>query len=196
MLDRHKVKVPEHVCVLGLGPSLSQYLQLGLASAPFPKYDEIWTINMGARVLQHDVTFCMHDLKESEHRNPPEADFYKTYDREYLTVAHYDEYPNSVAFPIKELMDRFNFHWMSGGIPYMIGYATLIGVKKLSLYGIDYDHPGSTGVEPGKDCTTAWAVIGMLAGLDIIIAQDSSFMDMRLPNTKKFYGYPYPPVKE
>lgn len=185
---------PNTVAICGLGPSLAQWIQEGFSNSPLPyNIDEVWTVNMGARRLKHDLAFCMHDMRNSETRNPAEAAFYKTYDRPFLTCYHHDEYPNSVEYPIEAILRKFGFYYFPNGICYIIAYAIWIGVKHLFLYGLDYDHPNAgVAVEPGKDACTAWVVLAMGSGIQVTIAPDSSLLQQRDNPLIKYYGYTHP----
>lgn len=187
-------KWPTKVAILGLGPSMATYLQEGLSNSELPRNpDEVWTVNMGARRLQHDLAFCMHDMRNSMVRNPAEYNFYKSYKRPFITCYEIPDFKGSIAYPIEAILRKFGFFWFSNGIAYIIAYAIWVGVKELYLYGLDYDHPNTgNATEPGKDVCTAWTVLAMGMGITVTICPDSSLMNQRDNPFVKYYGYTDP----
>ena len=111
----------------------------------------------------------------------------------YTSVPHPD-YPGLVAYPLEDVLNRR--HDSNGGAPYFnstaayaIAYAVHIGVKHLSLFGLDYTLPNSHQAEQGRACCEFWLGIAAARGIGISIPADSSLMDGCADPRDRLYGY-------
>ena len=196
-------QVPEHVCILGLGPSVTGFFELtrrmGGASA---WCDEVWGINSLGDVLRCDRVFHMDDVLVQERRAALDPDgniaamvrWLKTHPGPIYTSVPRPGYPGMVAFPLEEVLNGGLDS--NGGAPYFnstaayaIAYAVHIGVKRLSLFGLDYTMPNRHSAEQGRACCEFWLGIAAARGIEITVTGDSSLMDACADDRDRLYGY-------
>jgi hypothetical protein len=103
-------------------------------------------------------------------------------------------YPGLVPFPLQEVLNRK--HDSNGGAPYFnstaayaVAYAVHIGVKRLSLFGLDYTLPNVHRAEKGRACVEFWLGIAAARGMEITIPETSSLMDACATDRDRLYGY-------
>jgi SAM-dependent methyltransferase len=195
--------VPDHVAIVGLGPTCVGYFdvarRLGGASA---YCDEVWGINAHGDVLRCDRVFHMDDLRIQELRAQARPDgaiasmvkWLKTHPGPVYTSVVREGYPGLVAFPLQDVLNgRYD---TNGGSPYFnstaayaIAYAVHIGVKRISLFGIDYTLPNAHQAEKGRACCEFWLGIAVARGVEITVVEGSSLLDACEPDAARLYGY-------
>ena len=84
----------------------------------------------------------------------------------------------------------------NGGSPYFnstaayaVAYAVHIGVKRISLFGIDYTMPNAHSAEKGRACVEFWLGIAAARGIEITVPETSSLLDACAPDRDRLYGY-------
>lgn len=196
-------KVPDHVAIVGLGPSGRTFFELvrgqGGASA---WCDEVWGINAIGDTFRCDRIFHMDDVAVQERRAAarPSSNianmvrWLKTHPGPIYTSVVREGYPGMVEFPLEEVLNRK--HDSNGGAPYFnsttayaIAYGVHIGVKQMSLWGIDYTLPNIHKGEQGRACVEFWLGIAAARGIEIIIPDTSTLMDACAPARERIYGY-------
>ena len=137
--------VPEHVAIIGLGPSCAQFFELTRRLGGISAFcDEVWGINAIGDVLRCDRVFHMDDVRIQEARaaaNPngniaAMVRWLKRHPGPVYTSVPHPDYPGLVAYPLEDVLNRR--HDSNGGAPYFnstaayaIAYAVHIGVKHL-----------------------------------------------------------------
>ena len=192
MTDR---PTPAHVAILGLGPSVTQWLEIAKRHGA-RHADEVWGINALGDVLHCDRVFHMDDVRVQEARAAirPESNSATMVRRLrkhpgpiYTSRAHPD-YPGLVEFPLAAVVDEFKHAYFNSTAAYAVAYAVFIGVKKLSIYGFDFTYPNAHHAEKGRACVEFWLGIAVSRGIDLCIPHVSSLMDACEP-AGRLYGY-------
>ena len=195
--------VPDHVAIIGLGPSCMAFFELvkGLGGAS-AYCDEVWGINAMGDVLRCDRIFHMDDIlvQEARAKERPGSNiaamvnWLKTHPGPVYTSIVRPGYPGLVAFPLEEVLNADHDH--NGGAPYFnstaayaVAYAVHIGVKRISLFGIDYTLPNAHKAEQGRACVEFWLGIAAARGIAITIPEQSSLLDACAPEAERLYGY-------
>lgn len=195
--------MPSHVAIVGLGPSCATFFELtrrlGGASA---WCDEVWGINAIGDTLRCNRVFHMDDMRVQEARAAANPDgniaamlkWLRTHPGPVYTSVVRDGYPGLVAFPLEDVLNRK--HDSNGGAPYFnstaayaIAYAVHIGVKRISLFGLDYTLANQHHAEKGRACCEFWLGIAAARGIEITIPDTSSLMDGCEPPELRLYGY-------
>lgn len=195
--------VPAHVAIVGLGPSCAQFFELTRRMGGVSAWcDEVWGINAIGDVLKCDRVFHMDDVRIQELRaeaNPggPVAamlKWLKTHPGPVYTSVAREGYPGLVAFPLEEVLNRK--HDGNGGAPYFnsttayaIAYAVHIGVKQISLFGVDYTLPNRHHAEKGRACCEFWLGIAAARGIQLTIPDATSLLDACEKPEDRLYGY-------
>jgi hypothetical protein len=194
--------VPEHVCIIGLGPSASTYLDLVKRFGDRRAYaDEVWAINGMGSVLSCDRVFHMDDLQVQEGRarlNPTGniaamVNWLKRHPGPVYTSVVRPGYPGLVAFPLEDVLngnyDKAGAPYFNNTAAYAIAFAIHIGVKRISLYGIDFTYPNAHQAEQGRACCEYWLGVAASRGIVVTIPESTTLLDACAPDRDRLYGY-------
>lgn len=192
------VPVPEHVAILGLGPSLEQYVNIVKRLGGKHAFcDETWGINATGGVLQCDRVFHMDDVRIQEIRAKAEPDsniarmleWIKVHPGPIVTSRAHPDYPGLVEFPLEAVLNKFQAAYFNSTAAYAVAYAIWLGVKKISLFGVDFTYANSHDAEKGRACVEFWLGIASANGVRLSISKSSSLLDAITTPAEKFYGY-------
>lgn len=192
---------PRSVALVGLGPSVREYLNDSFRKKNLFHVDEVWGVNTAHRVFGVDRIWMMDDLKNSVSHNYPDwANELKTEKTPIITCRKYDEWPSSIAYPIDEVEKYFHSDFFSTTIAYAIAYATYIKVETLYCYGIDFYYPNAQIVESGLGGVSYWLGRAEEHGVRYKIPSTSTLLDAHLVQFddnggagRLKYGYDYNP---
>lgn len=193
---------PKHVCIVGLGPSCTSYLELAKRMGDRREWaDEVWAINAMGSVIACDRIFHMDDVQIQEARAQRNQHgniaamvrWLKTHPGPVYTSVVREGYPGLVAFPLEDVL---NGGYESGGVPYFnstaayaVAYAIHIGVKRISLFGVDYTLPNAHSAEQGRGCVEFWLGIAAARGIEITVPETTTLLDACAPDRDRLYGY-------
>lgn len=194
----HLADPPQHVALLGLGPSIDQYLDVVKRLGGKHAFaDETWGINAVGGVLLCDRIFHMDDVRVQEARSKarPESniarmmEWLKFHPGPILTSRAHPDYPGLVEFPLQDVLRWSKHAYFNSTAAYAIAYAIHIGVKRLSIFGCDYTYPNAHQAEKGRACVEFWLGLATARGMTIAIAQRSTLMDALHTQQERLYGY-------
>ena len=192
--------VPEHVTILGLGRSLAAFLELTKRLGGRSAYcDAVWGINAVGDVLACDLIFHMDDMRVQEARAAARPDGNIAAMVKWLkhstvpVITSVPRYPGHRAFPLEAVL---NGGHENGAVPYFnstaayaVAYAIHIGVKRISLFGIDYTLPNAHEAEQGRACVEFWLGIAAARGIEITVPEQTSLLDACQTDRDRLYGY-------
>jgi SAM-dependent methyltransferase len=195
--------VPEHVAIVGLGPSCREFFELTRRLGGVSGYcDEVWGLNAIGDVLRCARIFHMDDVRIQELRAVERPDsniavmvqWLKKHPGPVYTSVVREGYPGLVAFPLQDVLNgRYD---TNGGAPYFnstaayaIAYAVHLGVKRISLFGLDYTLPNAHEAEKGRACCEFWLGIATARGIEISVSEHTSMLDACEPEEMRLYGY-------
>jgi hypothetical protein len=193
-----KSAVPNHVVILGLGPSLDQYSGLVKRLGSRKKLcDEVWTINALGDLFQCDRVFHMDDVRIQQVRADasPESNiaamlaWLKTTKTPVFTSRPHPDYPSLLPYPLEDVTRSAGYAYFNNTAAYAVAYAVHIGVKRLTVMGCDFTYPNAHHAEQGRGCVEFWLGMGAARGMQIQIPRVSSLMDGCVPEDQKLYGY-------
>ncbi|MDR3512636.1 MAG: hypothetical protein P4L73_13455 [Caulobacteraceae bacterium] len=188
--------VPEHVAIVGLGPSLETYVDLTRRLGGRRRLaDETWGINALGDVIVCDRVFHMDDVRIQEVRAQarPESNiavmlaWMKSHPGPIYTSRPHPDYPGLVEFPLQDVINTCRDAYFNSTAAYAVAFAIHIGVKKISLFGCDYTYPNAHHAEKGKACVEFWLGFAMAIGIEVCVAEASSLLDM--VEGRPLYGY-------
>lgn len=192
-------KIPRDVILLGLGETKRQYADvLSVHHDPFfSPGAEVWTLNAGFRIWPHDLLWVMDDLEGESHKWPVYGAQLRKHKEPIITSTAYDYWPTAVAYPFEAICEALRLEdrdrYFFNSIPYILAYALAIGVRRISMLGIDYTHPASPGRgEDNRANAEWWCGFLRARGVSLTIANDSTLMNMRSVN-QPLYGYKHDP---
>lgn len=201
--EQPRENVPDHVCIVGLGPSSGAYLDYVKRQGDRKAFaDEVWAINAMGSVIACDRVFHMDDVKIQESRAAlnPEGNiaamvrWLKTCTLPVYTSVVRPGYPCLVPFPLEDVLN--GGYDSTGGVPYFnstaayaIAFAVHTGVKKISLFGIDYTLPNAHSAEQGRACCEFWLGIAAARGIEVLVPDCTTLLDACAPERERLYGY-------
>lgn len=189
---------PEHVAILGLGPSVRQFLELTKRMGGRRAFcDEVWGINALGDVFVCDRIFHMDDVRVQEIRSAarPESNiahmlrWLKTYPGPVVTSRAHSDYPGLEEFPLEAVLNEFPDAYFNNTAAYAVAYALHLGVKKITCFGMDFTYPDAHDAERGRACVEFWLGLASAHGVQIALPKTTSLMDAMYPQDKRFYGY-------
>lgn len=190
--------IPEHVAILGLGPSLDQFMEiakrLGGRSA---LCDEVWTINALGDLFACDLVFHMDDVRIQEIRAQarPQSNiakmlhWIKRSKVPVMTSRAHPDYPALLEFPLEAVLNDLGHDYFNSTAAYAIAFAIHIGVKRLSLFGMDFTYPNVHDAEKGRACVEFWLGQAHARGIKIDLPQTTTLLDSMYPKAARLYGY-------
>lgn len=209
--------VPRRVAILGMGPTLHDFLQLRLLNpGPGGVVDEVWGMNNVCAAVKCDVGFIMDDFVEMLERPHKDAIFWDTsntnlmqWAREEATIplitskAYRPRYPTACTFPFDDVMKKVfvdvhgnpavGFH-LSNTTSYAIALAWALGVKEIHLYGCDFAYPWHDPYDRRKHLEEARANVEALLLAGFMLGKFTFHLSARTSlfdtmRKRPFYGY-------
>lgn len=192
------VPPPAHVAIVGLGPSAEQFMNIVKRLGGRHRFcDEVWTINALGDVLACDRVFHMDDVRIQEIRAKalPEGNiaamvaWLKRHPGPIITSRAHPAYPGLVEFPLEAVINSTGFAYFNSTAAYAVAYAVHLGVKKVSLFGMDFTYPNAHDAEKGRACVEFWLGMAAARGIKISIPKQSTLMDALGSQEDRLYGY-------
>lgn len=201
-LVRLMTPTPKHVAIVGLGFSAEAYMdRVKRCGSRRAFADQVWGINAVGDVLSCDLVWHMDDVRIQVIRAAarPESNiaamlpWLKSTTLPVVTSRAHPDYPALVEFPLEAVMSEFGLGYFNNTPAYAVAYAIYIGVKRISLFGLDFTYPSAHKSEKGRGCLEFWLGYATARGIEIAIPENSSLMDHiddpKDDNEAIFYGY-------
>lgn len=195
-------RVPDHVAILGLGPSVAAFLDLLKRLGSRRAWcDEVWGINALADIVRCDRVFHMDDMKVQEARAAAKPDgniaamiaALRGHPGPIYTSIVRPGYPGCIPFPLGDVLsgryDNNGAPYFNSTAAYAIAFAVHIGVKRISLFGIDYTLPNVHSGERGRACCEYWLGVAAARGIEITVPEQTTLLDACGPERELLYGY-------
>jgi hypothetical protein len=188
----------KHIAILGLGPSLDQYVEQTKRAGGRSRFcDETWAINALGNVFDCDLVFHMDDVRIQEIRAEakPESniaamlEWIKTSKTPVVTSRPHEDYPATAAFPLEEVLNALGHDYFNSTAAYAVAYAIYVGATKISLFGMDFTYPNVHDAEKGRACVEFWIGQAQARGIEIRVPQTSTLLDACYPRESRLYGY-------
>lgn len=188
----------KHVAIVALGPSSRQYLEFVKKIGRRRAFaDETWVINALGDVFQCDRVFHMDDVRVQEARGAaaPQSNIAEmlTWLRKHpgpiVTSRLHPDYPGLVEFPLEAVVNRFPYAYFNSTAAYAIAYAIHVGVRKMTIFGMDFTYPDAQDAEKGRACVEFWLGIAHCQGIELSMPNTTTLMDACYLPPFRFYGY-------
>lgn len=192
------VQVPKHVAILGLGPSLSQYLEITKRLGGRSRYcDEVWAINALGNVFAADIIFHMDDVRIQEIRAAAKPDsniaamlsWIKHHPGPIITSRAHPDYPGLMEFPLQDVLNDLGHDYFNSTAAYAVAFAIHVGVERISLFGMDFTYPDAHDAEKGRACVEFWLGCAAARGIKITLPKTTTLMDAMHTRAARLYGY-------
>lgn len=188
----------KHIAILGLGPSLEQYVDLTKRLGGRSRFcDEVWAINALGNVLDCDLIFHMDDVRVQEIRAAaaPSSNiaslvkWLKTSRTPVMTSRKHPDYPALVEFPLEDVLNHFGYDYFNSTAAYAVAFAIHAGAKKISLFGVDFSYANSHEAEKGRACVEFWLGYAQANGVKVSLPTSTTLMDACHTRQERLYGY-------
>lgn len=188
----------KHVAILGLGPSVAEYLNLVKRLGGRSKFcDEVWTINALGDVFDCDLIFHMDDVRIQEVRAAaaPGSNiaamlpWLKRSRVPVMTSRAHPDYPALVEFPLEAVLNNLGHEYFNSTAAYAIAYAIHTGVSRLSVFGMDFSYSNVHKSEKGRACVEYWLGQAHARGMHLSFPAATSLMDSCEGRKARLYGY-------
>jgi len=189
--------IPKEVVMLLLGESKRQYADIHAVSHDrrFPGEAEIWTCNAGFRIWDHDLLFVLDDLEQEAYKWPTYGDDLEHHGVPIITSKGYERWPQAVEYPYAAVCQSFGLQgldrYFCNTVPFMLAYALLIGVERVTIFGADYWTPSHTGREADLANAEWWLGFCRAKGMTFALADNTTLM--RAHSRPPTYGYRFDP---
>lgn len=187
-----------HIAILGLGPSLEQYLDITKRQGGRHKFcDETWAINALGDVFACDLIFHMDDIRIQEIRAAAApasniaamVNWIKTSQVPVVTSRVHPDYPALVAFPLEDVLNNLGHDYFNNTAAYAVAFAIHTGATAISLFGMDYTYPNKHDAEKGRACVEFWLGQAHARGIKVSLPKTTTLMDSCYPRASRLYGY-------
>lgn len=187
-----------HVAILGLGPSVRQFLEITKRWGGRRAYcDEVWGINALGDVFACDRIFHMDDVRIQQIRATARPDsniahmleWMKTHPGPIITSRAHPDFPGLVEFPLADVLTQFPMGYFNSTAAYAVAYALHIGAKKISCFGMDFTYEDSHDAEKGRGCVEFWLGHAAALGVELALPKTTSLMDACNSQGQRFYGF-------
>lgn len=188
----------KHIAILGLGPSLDQYLEITKRLGGRSRFcDETWAINALGNVFDCDLIFHMDDVRIQQIRAEaaPASNiaamlhWLKTSRVPVVTSRAHPDYPALVEFPLEDVLNHLGHDYFNSTAAYAVAFAIHAGATKISLFGMDYTYPNAHDAEKGRACVEFWLGQAHARGIRINLPKTTTLMDSMYPSEARLYGY-------
>lgn len=187
-----------HIAILGLGPSVKQYLELTKRWGGRRAFcDETWGINALGDVFACDRVFHMDDVRIQQIRADAKPDsniarmldWLRTTKTPVVTSCTHPDYPALEAFPLAEVLTKFPMGYFNSTAAYAVAYALHVGATKITIFGADFTYPDVHDAEKGRACVEFWLGMAAASGVEISLPKTTSLLDAMNSQALRFYGY-------
>lgn len=196
---------PTHIAIVAMGRTAESFLRAMQTSTYFHSFPkEVWGINQTYNWAKLDRLFVMDS--EAEYKANVE-------DKELLTgllawrkslnkaqIPIYtsindSKWPTGIEVPLQEIVTELNIPtadtYFLNTVPYAIAYAICIGVKRIDLFGMDFEYVDEKNgivhtLEHYRACVEFWGGIALGRGIEVRTPPESGLFHM---NHRGFYGY-------
>lgn len=188
----------KHIAILGLGPSLDQYLELTKRLGGRSNFcHETWAINALGDIFACDLVFHMDDIRIQEIRAEarPESniaamvDWIKKSNTPVMTSRAHPDYPALIEFPLEDVLNTLGHDYFNNTGAYAVAFAIYAGATKISLFGMDYTYPNVHDAEKGRACVEFWLGQAHARGIKINLPKTTTLLDSMYPQASRLYGY-------
>lgn len=191
-------KAGKHIAILGLGPSLAQYLEITKRIGGRSRLcDEVWAINAVGDVLACDLIFHMDDVRIQEVRAAAKPDsniaamlpWLKNSSVAVMTSRAHPDYPALIEYPLEDVLNDLGHDYFNNTAAYAVAFAIHVGASKISCFGMDYSYANTHQAEKGRACVEFWLGQAHARGIEISLPQNTSLMDSNCGGQARLYGY-------
>jgi len=197
-VNENSAQAEKHIAILGLGPSVDQYLDITKRQGGRNKFcDLTWTINALGDVFACDLVFHMDDIRIQEVRAKaaPDSniaamvDWIKHSSVPVVTSRAHPDYPALVEFPLEDVLNNLGHDYFNSTAAYAVALAIHVGATQISVFGMDFTYANTHHAEKGRACVEFWLGQAHARGIKINMPKSTTLMDSCDSRMDRLYGY-------
>lgn len=184
----------KNVAIVAMGQS---QIDFHLSQTHSVEFDEVWAINAMIGVLPNiDKAFILDPM--SRFLDTEDAGSMTSMMRKKLPKCNFpiytceldDRCPGLVEYPLEEVVNYSNCHYLNNTVAYAVAFAYWNEVANLKMFGVDFSYKGNLHfAEAGRGCVEFWLSKCISAGMQVEVAHTSGLLDTDVPAEQKLYGY-------
>lgn len=186
---------PQIIAIVAMGPSRTEYLSDCVSqSSRWQVADHVMAINAMAGVIQHDSAVIMDRLSyfgpAARDGNAPlqgYSDWLPFHKGPIYTCEVIPEYPGSVQYPLKEVLQDLGFAYFNSTVAYALALAIHWKPKMIRLYGCDFLQNDTNDGRKGRACVEYWIATAIARGIKVYLPKSTTLCDSSTGRT--LYGY-------
>lgn len=144
-INKTIIKTKDKVSITGFAPS---WIETNWDNPEF----EFWTLNEAYKLFEKanpkknakaDRWFEIHNPESPSKNTKEHKEFLEKCPVPVYMQKHYDNIPNSMAFPFSDIMDwlkdngHIGYKYFTNSISWIIAFALYLGFKEIHVYGVD-----------------------------------------------------------
>lgn len=187
------------IAILGLGPSLEAYVDVvKRTGGRNPLFDEVWGINAVGDIINCDRIFHMDDVRIQEIRAAakPESNianmlkWMRVHKGPIYTSRSHPDYPGLVEYPLEDVINSTGgLAYFNSTAAYAVAFAVHLGVRAMTLFGMDFTYQNSHDAEKGRACVEFYLGIARSRGIIIGLPDNTTLLDGNATKQDRLYGY-------
>ena len=180
----------KRVIIVAMGGSCYEYFGLRQrAQLPEVVNGEVWAINLAGTYLRCDRVIHMDPFDEElvATWGPDTMASFASLKVPIYTSKATPLLPNSVDYPIHEVVAELKVPYFNTTVAYAIGLAIYEKFDEISLFGCDFTYPDYHAAEKGRACAEFWLRCAMDRGIKVVGGMSSTLFDLN--EGQQLYGY-------
>jgi hypothetical protein len=144
------------------------------------------------RTLSFTWTTCASRRRaqpRTHRQHRADGEWLKKHPGPIITSRAHPDYPGLVEFPLEQVINDLKFAYFNSTAAYAIAYAIWLGVKRISVFGMDFTYANAHRAEKGRANVEFLLGIAAARGIKLTIPKDSSLMDACEDQPERLYGY-------
>jgi hypothetical protein len=188
--------MPKTVSIVGMGASRDDYLAARIVYGDRTDvvWDQVWAINAmgGAIVCDRVIHMDPLSLMEGDARWDRLYALWKKHGTPVYTSYPHPDMPNSVAYPIREVVADLKFPYFNNTVAYAVALAIYEKFDTIGLFGCDFTYADRHAAESGRACVEYWLARAKMSGINVMLADRTSIFDHAAG--RPLYGYHLDPT--
>lgn len=188
--------MPKTVSIVGMGNSRDDYLAARIVYGDRTDvvWDQVWAINAmgGAIVCDRVIHMDPLSLMQGDPRWDRLYALWKKQGTPVYTSYPHPDMPNSVAYPIREVVDELKFPYFNNTVAYAVALAIYEKFDTIGLFGCDFTYADRHAAESGRACVEYWLGRAKMSGISVLLADRTSIFDHSAG--RALYGYHLDPL--
>lgn len=188
------------LALVALGQSRFVWEQriMSKGSQPDGHHIEVWTVNRGGHLWNHDLVFVLDDIKREFALDPAyqqrlnrwggQVMISHPYTAEEVGLDHVD----LCYYPLQALILWARMHhirpYFHNSVPMMLALGIALGYRRITIHGADYTLPNGRTLEADRANVEYWVAVAESFGVEVGVPPETTLLSSHQPYYHT-YGY-------